>query len=162
MGRAGEGQVRIWVVSLLKNDTLRPMSMKTCSLHESEAVDPKNLAVLLGFIPVFEDPAFCPGRTIPLDEDELPDIDFMKVVSRFMDACYKNGFVVRFDWETWESQGQGFVQSPGSLTGADMAVLRRLLTWHIRQNRFTKNHVATMIASGHILAILKCLRALAV
>ena len=86
----------------------------------------------------------------------------MKGVSRFMDACYKNGFVVRFDWEAWESLGQGFVQSPDSLAGADMAVLRRLLTWHIRQNRFARNHVATMIASGHILAILKCLRALAV
>ena len=152
----------ILVVSSGRNDTLTTMSMKTCSLHESEAVDPKNLAILLDFIPVFEDPAFCPGRTIPLDENELPDIDFMKGVSRFMDACYKNGFVVRFDWEAWESLGQGFVQSPDSLAGADMAVLRRLLTWHIRQNRFARNHVATMIASGHILAILKCLRALAV
>ncbi|MEI8352674.1 MAG: DUF6508 domain-containing protein [bacterium] len=26
------------------------------------------------------------------------------MVSRFMDACYKNGYVVWFDWEHWESE----------------------------------------------------------
>jgi len=137
------------------------MSMKTCSIHETEPVDPKHLAALLDFITVFEAPEFCPGHVIPLDEQELPDAGFMKVVSRFMDACYKNGFVVRFDWEGWEAEGTRYVGTPELLKEADIPCIRRLLTWHVRQNRFTRNHVATIIASGHILLVLRRLRELA-
>jgi len=136
------------------------MSMKTCSLHESEPVGPQHLAALLDFIPGFEDPAFCPEHLIPLDDDELPDAGFMKGVSRFMDACYKNGFVVRFDWEGWEAEGTRYVGAPELLNQADFMSLRRLLTWHVRQNRFIRNHVASMIASGHMLRVLKRLREL--
>jgi len=132
--------------------------MKTCSIKETEGLEPQHLANLLEFIPVFEDPAFCPAGQIPMDEEQWPDADYMKLVSRFMDACYKNGFVVRFDWEHWEAEAMTYVRSPALLKAVDLVVLRRLLTWHIRQNRFTKNHVATMIASGHILMVLKRLR----
>jgi len=132
--------------------------MKTCSLKESEVLEPQNLANLLEFIPIFEDPAFCPTGEIPMDEADWPDADFMKLVSRFMDACYKNGFVVRFDWENWETEAMAFVKDPALLEKADLAVVRRLLTWHIRQNRFTKNHVASMMATKHILILLRRLR----
>ncbi len=129
--------------------------MKTCSIKESEALEPQHLANLLEFIPVFEAPDFCPGGQIPVDEENWPDADFLKLVSRFMDACYKNGFVVRFDWENWEAEAMPYVRDPALLKVANLAVLRRLLTWHIRQNRFTKNHVATMIACGHMVLVLK-------
>lgn len=132
--------------------------MKTCSIKESEGIEPQQLENLLEFIPVFEDPAFCPTGQIPEDEEGYPDEAFMKTVSRFMDACYKNGFVVRFDWEHWETEAMAFVRDPALLNAADPLVLRRLLTWHIRQNRFTRNHVASMIASGHILLVLRSLR----
>ncbi len=135
-----------------------PNYMKTCSIKESEGLEPQHLANLLEFIPMFEAPAFCPGGVIPVDEENWPDADFLKLVSRFMDACYKNGFVVRFDWENWEADALTYVSNPALLNEADLLVLRRLLTWHIRQNRFAKNHVATMIASGHILLVLKRLR----
>ncbi len=130
-------------------------TMKTCSIKESEGLEPLHLANLLEFIPVFEEPGFCPTGQIPVDEDNWPDEVFLKLVSRFMDACYKNGFVVKFDWENWETEALSYVRDHALLKEADLLVLRRLLTWHIRQNRFTKNHVATMIASGHILLMLK-------
>ena len=134
--------------------------MKTCSIKESEGLEPQQLANMLAFIPVFEDPSFAPDGQIPMDEDHWPDVEFMKGVSRFMDACYKNGFVVRFDWEHWETEAMTYVRDPALLNEADLGLVRRLLTWHIRQNRFTKNHVATMMASGHILLVLKRLRTL--
>ncbi len=160
MGPDREGQVRIWVVSGEENGSVSPMPMKTCSRYESEAVEPKQRAALLDYIPIFEDPEFCPGQIIPLDECGLPDGDFMTTVSRFMDACYKNGFVVRFDWEGWEAEGTRAVNTPEPVQAADIAYVRRLLTWHIRQNRVTRNHVASMIASGHILLVLKRLSGL--
>lgn len=129
--------------------------MKTCSLRETEGLDPHHVATLLEFTSLFEAPGFCPGHEIPVDEDGWPPEDFVKTVSRFMDACYKNGFVVRFNWEDWGSVAQGYVEHPTRLKEADLSEVRRLLTWHVRQNRFAKDHLAGMIARGHILAILR-------
>jgi hypothetical protein len=128
--------------------------VKTCSLRESDAVGAEQLAAMLGFIPVFEDVGFCPNREIPVDTEGYADEQFLKTVSRFMDTCYKSGMVVRFDWEHWETEARGFMGDPASLRQADLAILRRLLTWHIRQNRYAKDHLARMIAQGHVLAIL--------
>lgn len=133
---------------------------KTCSLHENAAIAPAQREAMLAFIPVLEDPAFCPGHVIPLAEDGLPEEAFIKLVSRFMDACYKNGMVVKFKWEEWDAEAARLRDDPACLEGADLPTLRRLLTWHVRQNRFTRDHVATMIASGHMLAVLKRLKAL--
>jgi hypothetical protein len=135
--------------------------MKTCSIRESESITPQHLANLLEFIPALEDPSFCPGGILPLDETGQTDEDFQRIVSRLMDACYKNGFVVRFDWEKWEAEGKNYVHHPELLKEADFNALRRLLTWHIRQNRFARNHFAAMTASGHVLAILLRLREVA-
>jgi len=134
--------------------------MKTCSLNESEAPDPAHLAAMMEFIPIFEDPGFCPDRTIPMEEDGFPEESFLKEVSRFMDACYKNGMVVRFDWENWETEARSYVGKAGRIQEADLAPLRRLLTWHIRQNRFSKHHLAAMIAQGHVLTLLKRMKEL--
>jgi hypothetical protein len=115
---------------------------------------------ILSFIPILEDPAFCPGHEIPLEEDGFPEESFTRLVSRFMDACYKNGMVVRFDWERWEVEARRYLAEPDRLLEADLLPLRRLLTWHVRQNRFAKGHLASMIAGGHILLILKRMKVL--
>ncbi len=129
--------------------------MKTCSQNESQSIEPAQLAALLAFVPVFEAPAFCPGQVIPMDEDGFPAEEFKSVVSGFMDTCYKNGFVVKFNWEDWGPEAERYTADPDLLKSADLATLRRLITWHIRQNRFSRDHLATQIAQGHILAILR-------
>ncbi|MEI6515770.1 MAG: DUF6508 domain-containing protein [bacterium] len=133
--------------------------MKTCSLNESHVIEPPQLAALLAFVPVFEAASFCPDQVIPMDEDGFPDEEFKGVVSGFMDACYKNGFVVKFNWEDWGPEAERYKADPDLLKNADLATLRRLITWHIRQNRFSRDHLATQIAQGHILAILRRLSA---
>lgn len=132
--------------------------MKTCSLPESEAPEASQIAALLAFLPEFEAPGFCPGGVIPEDEDGYQDEGFVKLVSRFMDACYKNGFVVKFNWEGWGAEAAAYESDPARLQAADLSQLRRLLTWHIRQNRFAKGHLAGMIANGRIPAILRRLK----
>lgn len=134
--------------------------IKTCSLRESDLPQAEHLSAMLAFIPIFADPAFCPGHVIPMEEDGLPEELFIKTVSRFMDACYKNGMVVKFDWEGWESEATALMNDPVRLESADLPTLRRLLTWHVRQNRFSRDHLAGKIAEGHILALLKRLKAL--
>lgn len=132
--------------------------MKTCSRQETDGVEREHVEALLGYLPGFEEAGFCPGGVIPLDEDGYPEESFLKAVSRFLDACYKNGFIVRFDWESWDAEARAYLDDPARMAGADLAVLRRLLTWHVRQNRFERDHLAGMIAKGHIGAILRRLR----
>lgn len=136
--------------------------MKTCSLPESEALAPAQWAAMVAFIPVLEAPGFCPGGVIPVEADGLPTDEFRRLVTAFMDACYKNGMVVRFDWEAWEAEALRYMADPGLLATAELAVVRRLLTWHVRQNRFTRDHVATQISRGHVLDVLKRLKSLSV
>jgi hypothetical protein len=135
--------------------------MKTSSLHESETIESTHVAALLEFLPVFGAPGFCPGGEIPVDEEGYQDEGFVKLVSKFMDACYKNGFIVKFNWEAWEAEAAGYQSEPARLQSADLPLLRRLLTWHVRQNRFAKGHLSIMIAQGHILAILRRLKDIA-
>lgn len=134
--------------------------MKTCSLRETEMPEPAQWAAMFDFIPIFEDPAICPDHAIPLEEDGFPEEAFTKLVTRFMDACYKNGMVVKFNWERWEEEGTALVTDSSRFQAADLPTLRRLLTWHVRQNRFAKDHLASTIANGHILAILKRMKSL--
>lgn len=129
--------------------------MKSCSRDESDMPAPDQVAALLAFLPVFEDPGFCPGGAVPLDEDGYPAEPFVKTVSRFLDACYKNGFIVRFDWESWDAEARETMALADRVAAADLPRLRRLLTWHVRQNRFERDHLASMIAGGHMLAILR-------
>lgn len=134
--------------------------MKTSSLHESEPLESSHVTALLEFLPLFSAPGFCPGNEIPVDDEGYPDEGFTKLVSRFMDACYKNGFIVKFNWEAWEAEATGYQSEPARLQAADLSQIRRLLTWHVRQNRFAKGHLADMIAKGHIKAILQRLSAM--
>jgi hypothetical protein len=129
--------------------------MKTCSLRESEKIEAGQVEAMLAFVPVFEAEGFCPDHAIPMEEDGLPEEAFLKTVSRFMDACYKNGMVIRFDWENWEGEARGYMAEGTGIQQADLSQLRRLLTWHVRQNRYAKDHLARMIAQGHMLAILR-------
>jgi hypothetical protein len=135
--------------------------MKTCSQSESETLESSHVAALLEFLPVLSAPGFCPGGEIPVDDEGYQDEAFVKLVSKFMDACYKNGFIVKFNWEAWEAEAAAYESEPARLQAADLPQLRRLLTWHVRQNRFAKGHVAIMIAKGHILSILRRLKELA-
>jgi hypothetical protein len=135
--------------------------MKSCSLKEDEPLAPRSIEGLLEFMAVFETDGFCPGGGIPLDEEGWPVAEFAAIVSRFLDACYQNGFVVKFDWAAWEAKALEYMHEPALLQSADLAVLRRLLTWHVRQNRSHRDHLAGMIASGHALAILRRLKTLA-
>lgn len=132
--------------------------MKTCSRNESDPLEAEQVAALLSYLPEFEAEGFCPGGVIPTDGDGYPEESFLKTVSRFLDACYKNGFIVRFDWESWDSEARAYMDDPARVAGADLGEVRRLLTWHVRQNRFERDHLAGMIARRHIAAILRRLK----
>jgi hypothetical protein len=52
-------------------------------------------------------------------------------------------------------EGEQLVDHPALLSKANLQTLRKLLTAHVRADRFTEGHLAGMIESGHIAMILK-------
>lgn len=91
-------------------------------------------------------------RTEPLSANPYVYSDDLK---RFLSILRNEGFVVpSFDWARWRDEAQGYVDTPEQLESADLATIQKLLTTHVRLDRFNGGHFAEMIEKGHIQAIL--------
>ena len=81
-----------------------------------------------------------------------------KEVSEFVETLYEEGFIISFDWGGWQSQAEQFCSNPELLNTADMITLQKLLTTHVRKDRFCEGHLACVLKEGHITAILRQLK----
>ena len=120
-------------------------------------VDPRltsdNLQAVLEFLPVFEQPDFSPGEWIS-QQGHLPYFSYTSEVLDFIRALSGNGFIQPFDWMNWR-EGEQLVDHPALLRRANLQTLRKLLTAHVRADRFTEGHLAGTFESGHMTLILK-------
>ncbi len=115
---------------------------------------------LLAFLPEFErNGPYGQWRGGDRQEDgslTMPWFDYDSAVHGLIHVAYKSGWVLAdFDWMPWEAQAYRFVNDPSLLQQADVATLARLLTAHLRADRFTEGHLAKMVEMGHIMRILQ-------
>lgn len=61
------------------------------------------------------------------------------------------GFSAPFDWIAWlkERGGEDWALARETIANADLGRLRRLLTAHLRINRFVDGHLDSLIESGY-------------
>jgi ADP-ribosyl-[dinitrogen reductase] hydrolase len=112
---------------------------------------------LLQFLPAIEESGFVFGQfhMSPPDQPELSfGWEYGEVGTRLADAVYRFGWWMPFDWSTWE-EGRRLVEDPARLSGAGLTTLRKLLTMHVRADRFADGHLAAVHRSGHLAAILR-------
>ncbi len=86
----------------------------------------------------------------------MPMYDFSDHASRFIDDMYTLGWVkTDFDWPTWARtpEAQRLVNDAEALKTASAEDLARLLTAHLRQDRFCEGHLGEMFDTGHLTAI---------
>jgi hypothetical protein len=76
-------------------------------------------------------------------------------VNDFVQTLYQQGIIIVFDWTSWREQAQCYQADPGSLAQADLLTLRKLLTTHVRSDRFLEGHLASVLESGLVTAILE-------
>jgi hypothetical protein len=112
-----------------------------------------NLQAVLQFLPLFEHADFTPGEWIT-QEGHLPYFSYTPAVLDFIRALSGNGFIQPFDWMNWR-EGVQLVDHPALLSRVNLQTLRKLLTAHVRADRFSEGHLATTFESGHIVMILK-------
>ena len=109
---------------------------------------------VLAFLPLFEKPGYSYGewRSPP---GQFPYFAANEDVGRFIQVLYEDGWVEPFDWSKWQPQGEALYRDRSALARASLSTLRRLLTLHLRKDRFCEGHLAGMLAEGHIVAILR-------
>lgn len=91
-----------------------------------------------------------------LDENGAINIlhcDYSQVVWDFMGLCNEMGLVVDFNWGAWKEEGRRYLETR-EVAQADLITLIKLITTHIRRDRFCTGHMAGVFENGHITAIL--------
>jgi len=123
---------------------------------EHKNITIENINRILEFLPYFEstDNKFFKIDTTDLMYPYLYD----KKVLDFEKALYDENIVYSFDWAEWQSEAEKYFNNPELLKTTDIETIRKLLTLHVRKERFCSGHFASMISSGHIINILKRLK----
>lgn len=74
------------------------------------------------------------------------------------DVAYRLGWVLTdFDWSKWAHgpECQMLVEDPANVASADPLTLARVLTAHLRQDRFCEGHLLGAFKEGHLTAIVR-------
>lgn len=119
---------------------------------------------ILRFLPAFKEPDV--AFTEPLEpRPEEPGVivwdepGLSPLAAEFIAALHEHGWIVAFDWVKWDL-GPRLDQHRELIAGARVETLRRLLTCHVRADRFTSGHLQYVFESGGFTAILQRLQQL--
>lgn len=120
----------------------------------------QQIDAILPFLDRFEAVSFSAGSW-KAPEGQIPWFTFEDAVMEFHQALYDNGWVTpAFDWTEWQESAKEFVESPEKIKSADATTIQKLLTTHCRADRFCEGHLASLFGNGHIVAMLRRLKAI--
>lgn len=100
------------------------------------------------------------GERTTLESVTLPCAIYSSEVEEFQTALYDHKFIQSFDWGAWQEEAVRYLNDPHLLAEADLNACIKLLTTHVRKERFCEGHLASVIQSGHVFAILERLQQL--
>lgn len=131
-------------------------------------VPASSLEALAKFLPAMEAPDFYAGR-ITADSTQngvrqMPHAHHAPITIQFHQAAYENGWVLRdFDWMEWVSseEAQSLLASEEAIGRASASQLMKLVTVHVRSERFSEGALLRAFESGLILAIVRRAQGLA-
>jgi hypothetical protein len=77
----------------------------------------------------------------------------------FYQVLYDTGWIApEFDWVGWQVAAWRYVESPCRVETADAGTFRKLLTTHVRSDRFCEGHPTALFENGHVSGLLRRLR----
>ena len=116
----------------------------------SDNPTPQNIQAVVQYLELFQKP----GYEYALDEDDWGEAIFSDEVSEFLSTLNTNKMIIKFDWPDWHDQAVKYEQEEDALNTASMDDVRKLLTYHVRKDRFSGGHLLSVFTSGHISSIL--------
>jgi hypothetical protein len=114
----------------------------------------QRIDAILKYLPLFEEQDYQYGQWVG-QEGQFPYFSFSPEVDEFIGTLYKQHMIISFDWRSWSAEAERYQSDPDALKVADLLTLRKLLTAHVRADRFVEGHLAKVFESGHITAILR-------
>jgi len=130
---------------------------------DTRSISPDHVKVLLRYLPYFEQRDQSLGTPPDVRTEngvaEIIPAFLSRRAAAFVQACYDSGFVQAFDWPKWQSNAARLLKDEEAFfRTADLETLVKLLTTHIRKDRFVDGHLLCVMESGHIGRILRRLR----
>ena len=121
-------------------------------MDSSNPIPPQDISNVLHHLPLLSRPGFVFGewRTPP---GQLPYVEYSLEALAFMHDAAK--LMLVFDWPEWKEQARLYIDDPQQLAQADLLTLRKLLTTHLRLDRFNEGHLLQMHENGHLVALLQ-------
>ena len=111
---------------------------------------------LLKFAPHFDGPDPFATLVAPVMSEGvvMPYCELASWARDFVRTIEDAGWCESCDWQSWQDEGHRYVDNPTLLANADADVLTKLLTLHVRMDRYNEGHLADMAERGHLKAIL--------
>jgi hypothetical protein len=120
-------------------------------------ISPEGVDKVVSFIPVL---SAIPVQEIERGSELSLEPDYHPAVIALMEAFRENHFVQPFEWGHWGGNAAKIFEDANQLSNATLETCIKLITLHVRQDRFNGGHFGEMVRSGHISAILHRLAAL--
>ena len=117
----------------------------------------QQIDAILKYLPTFEKENYQFGQWVD-PEGGFPYFSFNPEVDGFIDALHKQDMIIPFDWTSWSEEAEHYQTDAEALETADLLTLCKLLTVHVRADRFVEGHLASVFENGHITAILRRLK----
>ena len=118
-----------------------------------------NVRAILSFLPVLESKGFAFGEMVS-PPGQFPYARMAPEVDGLIQALYDNGWVEPFDWSEFQDEAIGYFENPTRPETADIETIRKLLTLHVRKDRFCDGHFLEILEAGQVQAILRRLATL--
>jgi|SRR5215467_6755891 len=123
----------------------------------------KQMETVANFLPRLQAIALqnfaCVART-PDGTMVLGCVEYHPTVREFVRVCYENGLVQSFDWPGWSPTARQYMRDSKLVASARLSTCTKLITAHIRCERFCDCHLEVVLKSGHLQAILRRLKQL--
>ncbi|MDE3106016.1 MAG: hypothetical protein KGK08_12650 [Acidobacteriota bacterium] len=126
----------------------------------------RDLKAVLNFLPTIERlsgrevTSWDGGEKHPDGTLTFPYAVYPELVDILVQTLYALGFIINFDWMGWWRDAETYIQNGELLRNASLEICVKLLTGHVRNDRFFDGHLGQVISSGHILAILRRLESI--
>jgi hypothetical protein len=86
---------------------------------------------------------------------DMPSVVSTDTARRLLTYLHENIVLPDFDWQAWQDQAIGYLDYRIRLETADLPTLRKLLTAHVRADRFAEGHYDSILENGFLRDVLE-------
>jgi O-acetyl-ADP-ribose deacetylase len=122
-------------------------------------ITPHDVDAVLQYLPYFADPT---NKFYEIDKGSFSEPSVINIepfiysqkVSEFITTLYHCNFIQEFDWTSYD-ETEKYKKHPILIGDADLEIIIKLLTTHVRADRFCSGHLASVLDNGYLLKILQ-------